>query len=141
MKPNDRVQGQEAKKTIWTRRALTSLHAIISRLRSAQNEISMHSIWPDMLGQMVSQTHEAMTAIQNELNHGFQSPGGIVPTIQSAAPTIENETPTSSFARAERQAITVPVNVYLDRQQMQSFLESPWSKQSAETQEEAGEPR
>jgi prophage DNA circulation protein len=98
--------------------------AIISRLRAAQSEISMHSIWPDMLGQMISQTHDAMAAIQDEFSQGFQSPGGIIPTIQSAAPTVESATaaPTAAPA-AERQAIAVPVNVYLDGQQIQSFLE------------------
>jgi hypothetical protein len=98
--------------------------AIISRLRAAQNEISMHSIWPDMLGQMVSQTHDAMAAIQDEFSQGFQSPTGIVPTIQSAAPALEAATPTSSLGSVtDRQTITVPVNVYLDGQQIQTLLE------------------
>jgi phage-related protein len=98
--------------------------AIISRLRAAQSEISMHSIWPDMLGQMVSQTHDAMAAIQDEFSQGFQSPGGIIPTIQSAAPAMESATASPASAPStERQAIAVPVNVYLDGQQIQSFLE------------------
>jgi phage-related protein len=98
--------------------------AIISRLRAAQNEISMHSIWPDMLEQMVSQTHDAMAAIQDEFAQGFQSPKGIVPTIQSAAPGLEAATPTPSLASVtDRQAITVPVYVYLDGQQIQTLME------------------
>jgi hypothetical protein len=98
--------------------------AIISRLRAAQNEISMHSIWPDMLEQMISQTHTAMAAIQDEFAQGFQSPAGIVPTIQSAAPALEAAMPTPSLASVtDRQAITVPVYVYLDGQQIQTLME------------------
>jgi hypothetical protein len=98
--------------------------AIISRLRAAQNEISMHSIWPDMLEQMISQTHTAMAAIQDEFAQGFQSPTGIVPTIQSAGPALEAATPTPSLGSVtDRQTITVPVYVYLDGQQIQTFME------------------
>jgi phage-related protein len=102
--------------------------AIIARLRAAQAEVSGHSIWPDMLEQMVSQTHDAMAAIQDEFSQGFQSPGGIIPTIQSAAPAVESAVPGSPNTPAvqgqvERQAVTVPVNVYLDGQQIQCFLE------------------
>jgi phage-related protein len=98
--------------------------AIISRLRAAQSEISMHSIWPDMLAQMVSQTHDAMSAIQDEFSQGFEAPTGIIPTIQSVQPGIESGVGGSSAAPAtERQAITLPINVYLDGQQIQTLLE------------------
>jgi phage-related protein len=102
----------------------SQVDAIISRLNSARDEISRHSIWPDMLGEMVSQTQDAMAAIQNEFNQGFASPAGIIPTIQSAAPTIGSATTGSPLAPPEQlQALTVPVNVYLDGQQIQAFVE------------------
>jgi hypothetical protein len=101
--------------------------AIISRLRAAQSQITTHSIWPDMLGNMVAQTKDAMATIRDEFSNTIIAPGGIIPTIEAGVPTATPTpaTPGSSGAAAfsGSQELTLPIHIYLDGQEIQTFLE------------------
>ena len=103
----------------------SQLNAIVARVEAAKQAISSGSIWPDMLDEMVSQTHAGMAAIQGEFAQGFESPKGIIPTIQAggqaAAAAAPSAAPTAGAQGA--QAITLPIAVYLDGQQIQTFME------------------
>lgn len=99
--------------------------AIIATLNNARAQVSGHSIWPDMLGEMVAQTKTAMAAINEEFAQGIAGPTGVIPTIQSAQPASESFIPaTSGQTQPAQQTITVPVNVFLDGQQIQTLLET-----------------
>jgi hypothetical protein len=100
--------------------------AIIARLRSAQSQITGHSIWPDMLSDMVQQTKDSMTAISAEFARGITGPTGIIPTIESAAPragSFASEASPVAPSQPFTQAITVPIHVYLDGTEIQTLLE------------------
>ena len=103
------------------------LNAIIAAVQAAKQQISSGSIWPDMLDEMVAQTHEGMTAIQEEFAAGFESPRGIIPTIQAGGQTeaapVAAPSAAPATAEAGSQAITIPIVVNLDGQQIQTFLE------------------
>jgi hypothetical protein len=102
----------------------TQVNAIIARLQAAKQAISSGSIWPDMLAEMVAQTHAGMAAIQGEFASGFESSSGIIPTIQAGGSAMTAAAPSAAPAAGSgSQAITLPVNVYLDGQQIQTFLE------------------
>jgi phage-related protein len=98
-----------------------AVDAIIARLRSAQSQISSHSIWPDMLSQMLKQTREGLGAIQGEFANAITGPVGIVPSLQAA----EFPTPiaASQPQSMTQQLITVPIHVYLDGTEIQTLLE------------------
>jgi len=98
-----------------------AVDAIIARLRSAQSQISSHSIWPDMLSQMLQQTREGLGAIQGEFANAITGPVGIVPSLQAAelpAPIAASQPQSMT-----QQLITVPIHVYLDGTEIQTLLE------------------
>lgn len=102
----------------------SKLNAIVAAVQAAKQQISSGSIWPDMLAEMVAQTHAGMAAIQGEFAGGFGSPGGIIPTIQAGGQAAIAAAPSAAPAGPQPgQAITLPINVYLDGQQIQTFLE------------------
>jgi phage-related protein len=98
--------------------------AIIARLEDAKRRISSGSIWPDMLSEMLAQTKAGMSAIGDEFSEGLTSPAGIIPTLQATTlPTPVQPEAVAPATAPAAQAITVPVNVYLDGQLIQTFLE------------------
>jgi hypothetical protein len=100
------------------------VNAIIAGLEDARRRISSGSIWPDMLSEMLAQTKTAMAAINDEFSAGLTAPGGIVPTLQATTlPAPVQPAAPATSAVPTSQAVTVPVNVYLDGQLIQSFLE------------------
>ncbi len=103
----------------------SQLNAIISALQAAKAAVSGHSIWPDMLNEMVAQTRQGMRAIRDEFSGGLTGPSGVVSIIQSAQPAISaGVAPAPSSAGSpESQAVTLPINVFLDGQQIQGFIE------------------
>ena len=107
-------------KSMWD----SAMRGLGDAAKSIWNLLTGHSIWTDMLDQMVSQTRDAMGAIQGEFAQGIIGPSGIVPIVQSAAPAFAGGMGgAAAVGPVERQAITLPINVYLDGQQIQSFLE------------------
>ena len=103
----------------------SKLNAIVAAVQAAKQKISSGSIWPDMLDEMVAQTHAGMAAIQGEFAQGFESPHGIIPTIQAGGQAATAAAPSAAPAAGApgSQAITLPINVYLDGQQIQTFME------------------
>ena len=106
-------------KSMWD----AAMKGLADAAKSLWNMLTGHSIWTDMLNQMVSQTQDAMSAIQGEFGQSFTGPSGIVPTVQSAAPTVTGGVAGAAAGATEMQAITLPINVYLDGQQIQTILE------------------
>jgi len=92
----------------------SAVDQIIARLRAARSEVSGHSIWPDMLNEMVTQTRDAMTDINSEFSRGFESPSGIIPTIAGAGGQVAGSGGEGPFTSTSRQEITIPVTVMLD---------------------------
>lgn len=102
----------------------SKLNAIVAAVQAAKQQISSGSIWPDMLDEMVAQTHAGMAAIQGEFAGGFDSPGGIIPTVQAGGQSAIAAGPSAAPTTGQgSQAITLPINVYLDGQQIQTFME------------------
>jgi hypothetical protein len=103
----------------------SKLDAIIAAVKAAKQQISSGSIWPDMLAEMLTQTHAGMAAIQGEFAQGFESPGGILQTIQGDANAATAPAPAAAPGSAAPggQVITLPITVMLDGQQIQTFLE------------------
>jgi len=106
-------------KNMWD----SAMKALGDAAKNLWNMLTGHSIWTDMLDQMVTQTQDAMAAIQGEFGQGFTGPSGIVPTLQSAAPTVTGGMAGAAAGAVEMQAITLPINVYLDGQRIQTILE------------------
>src|SRR5208337_3846102 len=52
-----------------------AVDAIIARLNAARAQISSHSIWPDMLNEMLQQTKTGMGSIQDVFQQGIQGSG------------------------------------------------------------------
>jgi len=103
----------------------SQVNAIVATLEAAKAKVSTHSIWPDMLAEMVAQTHAGMAAIQGEFAAGFESPSGIIPRIQAGGQAALAATPSVAPAAGAQgsQAITLPIIVNLDGQQIQTFME------------------
>ncbi len=103
----------------------SQLNAIIASLQAAKAAVSGHSIWPDMLNEMVAQTRQGMRAIRDEFSGGLVGPSGIVSIIQSAQPTVAaGVTPAASSPDLSgSQAVTLPINIFVDGQQIQTFIE------------------
>jgi phage-related protein len=79
-----------------------------------------HSVWPDMLNEMVGQTHAAMSDLQGAFAQGLTGPGvGVISTIQSAAAPIT----ASPQIVAPTQQITLPIHVYLDGNEIATIIE------------------
>jgi hypothetical protein len=129
----------DAMKTTTTN-ALSSISSQVSNAMSgfAQqatnlwNSLTHHSIWPNMLGEMVSQTQTAMGAISDAFSAGFEAPGGILPMFQTAQGNLAaNLTPSLQEAgnlsgtstSSQSQALTIPISVYLDGQLIQTQIE------------------
>ena len=104
----------------------SAMNAIASAASNLWNALTHHSIWPDMLAEMVAQTHAGMVALQGEFAQGFTGPTGILSTMQAGGAAVAGAAPTpaaGSPAAPSSQAITLPIAVYLDGQQIQTFLE------------------
>ena len=103
----------------------SKLDAIVAAIQAAKQKISSGSIWPDMLAEMVAQTHAGMAAIQGEFATGFESPGAIIPTIQGGGAAMAAVAPSATPAAGGQgsQAITLPIIINLDGQQIQTFME------------------
>jgi cytochrome c551/c552/uncharacterized protein YukE len=101
----------------------SQVDAIIARLEDAKRRISSGSIWPDMLSEMLAQTKSGMDAIGREFSAGLTSPAGIVPALEATTLPAPVQLEAAAPAAPASQAVTVPVNVYLDGQLIQSFLE------------------
>jgi hypothetical protein len=101
-----------------------AMKGLADAAQSLWNKLTGHSIWTDMLGEMVSQTEHSMAAIKGEFGQGFTGPAGIVPTVQAAQPTVaQGVSGEGAGAVVGTQAITLPIYVYLDGQQIQTILE------------------
>jgi phage-related protein len=107
-------------KSMWD----SALKSLGDAAKSLWDLLTGHSIWSDMLDQMVSQTQAAMSAIQAEFNQGLTGPTGIVPAIETAHPGLAQAVGgVGAGAAVGAQAITLPIYVYLDGQQIQTILE------------------
>jgi len=87
---------------------------IIAKLSAARAQVSSHSIWPDMLNEMLTQTEDYMGQIEGAFAEGLQ--GGIVSSVAAAGSQVA-ATPMGgegSFTSTSRQEITIPVTVMLD---------------------------
>ena len=103
-----------------------AMSAIAQAANNLWNALTHHSIWPDMMAEMVAQTHAGMAALQGEFAQGFSGPTGILSTMQTGGVAVAGAAPTAAGSPAvssSQQAITLPINVYLDGQQIQTFLE------------------
>ena len=103
-----------------------AMSAIAKAANDLWNSLTRHSIWPDMMAEMVAQTHAGMAALQAEFAQGFTGPTGIISTMQAGGAAVAGAAPTppaGSPASSSQQAITLPISVYLDGQQIQTFLE------------------
>jgi hypothetical protein len=106
----------------------STMQNIINAANNLWNQLTHHSIWPDMLGEMVDQTHTAMAAIQGEFEQGFTSPSGVIGTFQTAQTGLTSSAPTASPAgsqatTSQSQALNIPITVNIDGQQIAAFLE------------------
>jgi len=103
----------------------SAMQAIASAATNLWNDLTGHSIWPDMMAEMVAQTAAGMGAVQNEFKGGFESPTGIISTVQAGSAAVAAAAPSAApgAAGSGGQAITLPIAVYLDGQQIQAFLE------------------
>ncbi len=105
-----------------------ALSGIAAAANALWNSLTHHSIWPDMMAELVAQTKAGLDAVQGEFQDAFASPTGIIQTVQAggqataaaSSPAAASATPGSLDTS---QAITLPINVYLDGQQIQAFLE------------------
>jgi hypothetical protein len=93
--------------------------AITSGAQNLWDTLTGHSIWPEMLGEMVSQTEDAMSQIQGAFGTGL---AGVAPIVQTNTPTMAPP-PAAVPASPTTQEITIPIIVQLDGQQIQTFLE------------------
>ncbi|MGD0175800.1 MAG: hypothetical protein ABSC50_03125 [Candidatus Bathyarchaeia archaeon] len=102
-----------------------AMTAIANAANNLWNALTHHSIWPDMMAEMVAQTHAGMVALQGEFAQGFSGPTGILSAMQTGGAAFAGAAPTAtgSPAAPSSQAITLPISVYLDGQQIQTFLE------------------
>lgn len=104
----------------------SAMASIAQAANNLWNTLTQHSIWPDMMAEMVAQTAAGMAAVQNEFQSGFESPTGIIQTVQAGGKAIAAATSGPAAAPAAPQpgqAITLPINVYLDGQQIQTIME------------------
>jgi phage-related protein len=106
-------------KNMWD----SAMRGLADSAKGLWNLLTGHSIWTDMLSQMVAQTQDAMSAIQGEFGQGLTGPTGIVPTMEAAQPRLGGALGGSGSAAVAAQAITLPIYVYLDGQQIQTILE------------------
>jgi phage-related protein len=96
-----------------------AVDAIVARLNAAWQQISKHSIWPDMLNEMLGQTKTTMGQIQGVFHEGLGGSSGIVPLLQGIRPS-----PNVAVASPNQsQTINIPVSVYLDGQQISTLME------------------
>jgi len=102
-----------------------AMSAIAQAATNLWNSLTHHSIWPDMMAEMVAQTHAGMAALQGEFAQGFSGPTGILSTMQTGGTAVAGAAPTAtgSPVAPSSQAITLPISIYLDGQQIQTFLE------------------
>lgn len=101
-----------------------AVDAIVARLNAARSQVSKHSIWPDMLSDMVDQTRDAMGLIQDSFASGLQSPGGVIQTIESAQPAMTGVAgfgASSGSPSPQRQ--TIVNNIYLDGRLIKTYVE------------------
>jgi hypothetical protein len=105
----------------------SAMQNIINAANNLWNTLTHHSIWPNMMAEMVAQTRTGMAAVQSEFVKGFESPTGIIPTIQSGGSAMAAATPTPSAGSAggmsQSQALTIPIIVNIDGQQVAAFME------------------
>ena len=107
-------------KNMWD----SAMRGLADAAKNLWNLLTGHSIWTDMLSQMVVQTQDAMSAIQGEFNQGLTGPTGIVPAVEAAQPTVaQGVGGAAAGAAVGAQAITLPIYIYLDGQQILALLE------------------
>jgi len=99
------------------------LNDIASAANALWNSLTHHSIWPDMMAELVAQTKAGLGAVQSEFQSAFETPTGIIQTVQAGGQTATSGAEAPAAAPGSSQAITLPVNVYLDGQLIQTYLE------------------
>jgi uncharacterized protein YukE len=97
---------------------------IIAKLSAARAQVSSHSIWPDMLNEMLTQTEDYMGQIEGAFAEGLQ--GGIVPTIaatgqQAPSAGFEEKTPLTPVTTTHD--ITLPIQIILDGEVLYTMIE------------------
>jgi phage-related protein len=109
-------------KSMWD----NALKGLAQAAQDLWNKLTGHSIWTEMLSEMVSQTQAAMRDVQSAFGEGLVGPGGPLPTIQAAQPTFAQGLGAPGAGagwQATHQSITLPISVYLDGQQISAILE------------------
>jgi hypothetical protein len=106
----------------------SALKAIGSAAEDLWKKLVGGSIWTDMLNQMVSQTQDAMSAIQGEFGQGLIGPSGAVSTFQAARPAVASAGPTSYNFNAN---IPMQSSIYLDGELIQRAIQQRTLRQIA----------
>jgi hypothetical protein len=106
----------------------STMQNIINAANNLWNQLTHHSIWPDMLAEMVDQTQKGMAAIQGEFEQGLTSPSGVIGTFQTAQTGLASTSPlqaasASLVGASQSQTINIPITVNIDGQQVAAFLE------------------